>query len=248
MRDAPSAPDRPPSRLPSWIKYVVAAGAVSAASVGARMALPYERVEQPSGSMWPTLARGEHFFAKGATGQPERGSIAMFRYPERPEQSFAKRVVGLSGDIIETKGTDVIINGWTIPTCVVGKASFKDGAASGGSVHEGQLVIEFLADATYLVFHDQQGPAALASDAWGPFMVARGEYFVLGDNRENSHDSRAWFGGAGGGVPYDNTQGTVSRTLERLPSYLDASLGPSLAACLAKRPKQTTPPPPSARK
>ena len=228
-------------RLPKWVKYAAVVGAIVGTCGGAAGALRYRLWKLPSSSMWPTLFVGERVFALRATGLPARGKIAFFKYPEHPEQSFAKRVVGMPGDVVETQGHDVLVNGWTIPRCVLGKTSYVDSPEIGSEValHSGELDVEWLGDDTYLVFHEDHG----LGDRSGPFTVKQGEYFVLGDNRSNSHDSRTWNGGQGGGVPFANTQGVLSVPLAKLPSHVDAQLAPALAACLAKRPASTTPPP-----
>jgi len=160
----------------------------------------------------------------------------VFHYPERPEQDFDKRVVGLSGDKIETRGPVLVVNGWEVPRCTVGKHEYDD-METLPPHHEGTLDVEWLGDETYLVFHEAgRGP----SD-FGPFTLKNGEYFVLGDNRENSHDSRMWFGGAGGGVPEENTVGRVRTGKIALPRGAE-SLRSALDACLAKKPAKTTPP------
>ncbi len=69
---------------------------------------------------------------------------------------------------------------------------------------------------------------------------------MLGDNRNNSHDSRMWNMGQGGGVPFGNTLGRLrGHEVPELPANAEgaAALAPAIADCLAKRPSQTTPPP-----
>ncbi len=197
--------------------------------------IPYK---QPSGSMYPAIEHGELLYANGLDKTPARGAVMVFRFPERREQLFDKRVIGLPGDVVRTKGRAVFVNDWEIPRCVVGKHSYKDPT---NTEHTGELELELLGDASYLVFHEE---GAFAVDEAGPWHVQEGQYFVLGDNRNNSHDSRMWFGGVGGGVPYDDTVARV-RGLEqpKLPPGADA-LQAAFEACLAKRPAQTTPPAP----
>jgi signal peptidase I len=248
--------ERPRIRLPRvarWIKIVVVIGAVAGAGLGIAGGLLFSIIKQPSGSMWPTLQVGERLFADRGARQPTRGAVVVFRYPEHPDQSFVKRIVGLPGDVVAVTNGEVSINDWKIPRCVVGKTAYVDEGATGdsGAKHEGTLAVEYLGDASYLVFEDKatigapgDGNATSRSDA-KRWVVAPGQYFVLGDNRNNSHDSRLWFGGAGGGVPFANTRGRLrGHEVPALPANAEGAeaLAPALASCLANRPPQTTPP------
>jgi signal peptidase I len=192
----------------------------------------FARYRQPSASMYPAFRVGDHFTVNRFDKTPVRGAVMVFRYPEHPDQEFDKRIIGLPGDVIVTKGPIISINGWEIPRCPVGSHSFKDEM---GAEHRGTLDVEFLGDATYLVYHE-----SFAGTDFGPFTVKPNEYFVMGDNRENSHDSRMWFGGVGGGVPFENTVGHARTGLAALPPGAEP-LKPALDACLSKKPSKTTP-------
>jgi signal peptidase I len=162
--------------------------------------------------MSPSILIGDHFFVtKTAYGWidhdlPARGDVIAFPLPERPEQEFIKRVVGLPGDRLLLKGVDVYINGWKVPSCPAGRAT----VGHGNDAHEGDLVVEYLGDRTYLIFHDQRMRPYGSDDEQGPYDVAPDQVFVLGDNRENSYDSRGWFEGRGGGVPRGHIKGRAS--------------------------------------
>jgi signal peptidase I len=234
-------------RMPRWMKGLLIAAAVGGTGLGVAAGITFGMHRQPSGSMWPTLQVGERIVTNRLSTDPERGVVVVFRYPEHPAQSFVKRIVGLPGDVVAVTNGEVSINGWKVPRCIVGQTAFAEEGAIGdsGIKHEGMLAVEYLGAASYLVF-DEKASFGSPNDE-SRWSVAPGQYFVLGDNRNNSHDSRMWFGGAGGGVPFANTQGRVrGHDLPEMPRNAQgaASLVPALAACLAKRPAQTTPPPP----
>lgn len=164
----------------------------------------------------------------------------VFKYPEQPKQLFIKRVVALSGDVVTVEKQRLFVNGWEVPHCPLGKAGYTDESDYAHVKHKGELEVEFLDDAAYLVFHDAGG---FTVDVQGPYIVKRGEYFVMGDNRENAHDSRMWFGGQGGGVPFENTVGRLRQDYARptLPKGAE-DLRSAPERCLANRPQNTSPP------
>lgn len=178
-----------------------------------------EAFKIPSGSMIPTLQVGDHIFVNKfsygpqipftktrlfSSMPPERGDVMVFAFPEHPEQDFIKRVIALPGDKLEARGGHPILNGWEVPSCFVGLYTYTEGEPI-PSKHEGDLFVEFLGDEAYLTLYDRY--AGGANDYQGPYYVKPGEVYVMGDNRNNSHDSRMWFGGQGGGVPFENIKG-----------------------------------------
>jgi signal peptidase I len=179
----------------------------------------------------------------------------VFRFPENPDQSFIKRVIGLPGDRIETQGGDVSINGWPIPTCALGPYGQPN------SKEMLEIVVEFLGDQAFLVARSSSLAGAIQRHG-GPWTVKPNEVFVLGDNRDNSHDSRMWHAGVGGGVPASLLQGQAAFIFlgakedatsrfglpvhdVHLPS-MAAHLRSALDGCMAKRPsvEAATPPAP----
>ena len=235
-----------------------------------------EAFKIPSGSMIPSLMVGDHIFVnKFSYGPgipytssrlwtnmpPRRGDVIVFAFPEHPEQDFIKRVVAIPGDILESKKGHPVINGWTVPSCLVGPWSYveSDGMAI---PHDGDLYVEYLGTEAFLTFYDR-ATAANIPEYQGPFVAKPGEVWVMGDNRNNSHDSRMWFVGQGGGVPFANIRGRalfvwlsvsdagIDLSREgvpvmgppRLPPSA-ARLAPQLAVCMKQRPAVTTPPAP----
>lgn len=190
---------------------------VAIAVAMALRAFVVEAFKIPSGSMIPTLQVGDHIFVNKFTYgpaipwtrarlwshmPPERGDVMVFAYPEHPDQDFIKRVIAIPGDKLEARGGHPIINGWEVPSCGAGTYTYTE--QQDGIKHEGEVFVEFLEDEAYLTLYDRQ---SLQTDYEGPFYVKPGEVFVMGDNRHNSHDSRKWYGGTGGGVPFENIKG-----------------------------------------
>jgi len=212
----------------------------------------------PSGGMAPTLLAGDHIFANKLVYRqrmPKRGEVMVFAFPEHTEQDFVKRVIALPGDTLEAHDGHPVINGWQVPSCRVGPWEYTDDDDQ-KLHHRGDVFVEFLGDAPYLTFYDAMAPPFM--EVQGPFHARPGEVWVMGDNRNNSHDSRMWFGGQGGGVPRDlfrgravyiwlstGTEGTRADSSvdgAHLPTSM-ASLQPALDACLRSKPAQTEPPP-----
>jgi signal peptidase I len=168
--------------------------------------------------MVPSIAVGERL-ALGH-GEPGRGRVIVFRWVDKPDHEYVKRVVGIAGDTISANGTEIVLNGTPIPRCRVGTWTF-DG-------HAGELWLEALDGVTWLVYHDASKTVAER----GPWTVASGEVFVLGDNRENVTDSRKWFGGKGGGLPLHLIVGIASDARPRLPKDAE-QLQTAFDSCIA---------------
>jgi signal peptidase I len=180
------------------------------------------RYKVPSAAMFPTIAIDSHVTADATVKVPARGDIFVFEYPENPKQSFVKRIVGLPGDVVDIHGNVLRINGVALRTCPIGVARYTD---DDGTTHTGDMLLESnAAGVAYVVFYDKSG----GHD--GSWTVKPGTYFAMGDNRNNSHDSRMWFGMMGGGVPLDLLQGRVESPKLALPKDA-ASLEPALAKC-----------------
>ena len=163
----------------------------------------------PSGSMMPTLLDGDFIlvnkFAYGVrlpvihskiidNGGPERGDVVVFRFPKNPSIDYIKRVVGLPGDVITYSNKMIYVNGDPI------KQTPKGGYVGEGTALSmtGALVYEeALGEAAHDILIRQEHPTR-----HGEFRVPDGHYFVMGDNRDNSNDSRFW-----GTVPEDNLVG-----------------------------------------
>jgi signal peptidase I len=222
-------------------------------------ALFVEAFKVPSGGVLPTLAVGDHLFVDKLLPRlraPRRGDLIVFPFPEHPEQDFVKRVVALPNDTVRVEDSRLFVNGWQVPRCEVGRWSYTDVESS--ARHEGKVAMEYLGDSSFLVFDDDTQPPEASPSEW---RVAPGEVFVIGDNRRNSHDSRMWFGGRGGGVPAGTVRGYALTVWMSIPGEGDIDwtrmgadltgrkplaprgLEEGVARCLAARPSGALGPP-----
>jgi len=132
----------------------------------------------PSGSMIPTLLIGDHIlvnkfiygvripFVKNPVipyRDPKTLDIIVFKYPEDPDKDFIKRVIGVPGDVVQIKNKKVFINGKPLNP---DPGMFTDMHIITGQINP--------------------------RDNFGPVTVPKDSYFVMGDNRDNSYDSRFW--------------------------------------------------------
>ncbi len=162
----------------------------------------------PSASMLPTLHIGDFIlvnkFAYGvrlpvlntkilATGEPERGDVVVFRYPKNPRLDYIKRIVGLPGDTVGYFNKTVYINGQEIAQQV----KEKDISLLSLVPARNELRFEQLGEMGHEILVDPERRLVE-----GEAVVPEGEYFVMGDNRDNSNDSRFW-----GTVPEANLVG-----------------------------------------
>jgi len=242
----------------TWVAlaFVGSLGLTVAAPVFTRVFV-LESFKLPAGSMLPTLRVGDHILVDKRSVSLHRGKLIVFEFPENRAQDFVKRIVAVGGDRLEIRDHHPWINGWEVPHCLVGHGSMPKGDAPGDWV--GDMFVEYLDGAAYLTFVD---PSEQAGSA-GPWTVAPGEAFVLGDNRDHSYDSRKWFGGRGAGVRansvrgepflvwlsvdpkggYDAERTGLALTKLQLPPSL-ASLQPALEHCLSTQPpREATVPP-----
>jgi len=163
----------------------------------------------PSGSMMPTLLIGDFILVNKfdyglrlpvlnnkvlSIGEPHRGDVIVFRYPENPSVDFIKRVVGVPGDHLVYKDKVLYINGKKMPQKFL-HTYIGDGS---GAVMNGARELQ---EKLGTVKHDI---LTLPNRMEGNFTfdVPPGQYFVMGDNRDDSRDSRYW-----GTVPEKNLVG-----------------------------------------
>lgn len=152
-----------------------------------------ESFRLPSGSMAPTVLVGDHFFARKLGYQPKRGDIVVFRYPNDETKSFVKRIVALGGDTVAIKDDVLLLNGSPIKRRKVpGPCVFHEPEETGGGWTKRGCVAfeEELGGTRYRVIHD--APRTAFGLDVKERKVLRGQMFVVGDNRDNSFDSRAF--------------------------------------------------------
>ena len=182
----------------------------------------------PSGSMIPTLQVGDFILVNKFTygvrlpvinqqiiplNNPQRGDVMVFRYPENPTLDYIKRVVGLPGDTVEYRNKRLWINGVEQAQQADGEYNYVE---SGLNFVHTEKRIETLGNHKHSILINPDMPT-LHLSAVAEFdgrdncsydnemvrcKVPQGEYFMMGDNRDNSRDSRYW-----GFVPDDNIVG-----------------------------------------
>lgn len=174
-----------------------------------------EPFKVPSGSMVPTLLIGDYLLVnKHAYGlklpinnatlwtrdTPHRGDIVVFTPPHTGREFWVKRVIGVPGDTIEYINDQLFVNGKVVSHTNV--AVYLD---VGTQWHNDQEQSETIGGMVHKILQHPQGNDP---HSYGQWVVPEGEYFVMGDNRNNSLDSRYW-----GTVPEGNIRGRVDRIL-----------------------------------
>lgn len=163
----------------------------------------------PSGSMMPTLLIGDFILVNKFTygiripvinkkiiqmNEPARGDAVVFRYPKNPSVDYIKRVIGLPGDHIIYKDKKLTINGKLMKQVSLGR---YQGIGQGKTMTGSEILTEDLNSVEHDILINHNAP-----NIKGTFIVPKGHYFVMGDNRDNSNDSRYW-----GTVPEENLVG-----------------------------------------
>lgn len=157
----------------------------------------------PTGSMVPTIKIGEFIFVKmfafdihipftrkkwKELDNPERGEIVVFEYPLDPSKDYIKRVIGVPGDVIEVRNKRIILNGSPLPLERVEDRSTLEDAGKDYHPRNMSLYREQINGHEYYVAH-MNTREGMDMEA---FRVPPDSYFVVGDNRDDSSDSRVW--------------------------------------------------------
>lgn len=160
----------------------------------------YEPFRIPSGSLEPTLLMGDFILVNKydygvrlpvvhktvkPVGEPQRGDIIVFRWPPNPSYDFIKRVIGVPGDKISYINKELFINGVKVPTKTIKNATVVEENGEKWTAVEKE---EDLLGVKHKIYID---PAKTGHD-YKDIVVPKGMYFVMGDNRDDSADSRFW--------------------------------------------------------
>ncbi|ATG20298.1 signal peptidase I [Ralstonia mannitolilytica] len=210
-------------RQPWWLEYTASFFPVIAAVFLLR-SFVIEPFKIPSGSMIPTLQIGDFILVNKYTygirlpivnkkivelNQPQRGDVMVFRYPKDESMDYIKRVIGVPGDVVTYSNKRLTVNGQ--PATYAPQPDYLDGERLTYS----KQYQETLGNVTHNILNDADRPAYVSGPDDFPFRenctynqtgftckVPAGHYFMMGDNRDNSADSRYW-----GFVPDKNIVG-----------------------------------------
>jgi signal peptidase I len=211
------------AKEPWWVEYSVSFFPVILIVFLLRSFL-IEPFKIPSSSMVPTLLVGDFILVNKYTygvrlpvlnrkvielGAPQRGDVMVFRYPEDTSLDYIKRVVAVPGDRIEYRNKRLSVNGTPVPVRQIEDYLSKE------RMQFSRRFVEKLDGTEHEVLLDEDAPALTPPARSFPFAsncnynmsgltctVPPGHYFVMGDNRDNSSDSRVW-----GFVPDENIVG-----------------------------------------
>ena len=181
---------------PWWVEYGAGFFPVILVVFGLR-SFVVEPFKIPSGSMIPTLLVGDFILVNKYTygirlpvinkkiievSQPQRGDVMVFRFPGDPSLDYIKRVVGLPGDHLRySSDKRLFVNGQPVAERLIGDEP--------GSLGSARLYHEKLGAAEHLVRKEMRRYRIEPDREW---TVPAGHYFMVGDNRDNSNDSRYW--------------------------------------------------------
>ena len=219
----------PDDREPMLVEYAKSFFPVILVVFGLRSFL-VEPFKIPSGSMMPTLLIGDFILVNKYTygirlpvinqkivqlNNPERGDVMVFRYPADPSLDYIKRVIGVPGDVVEYRDKRLTVNGKPVPTANTGTYSY---VGNGLNYISAAVYAESLKPTPHAMMTEPGKPPVFPAQVVDfPYRencsynvdgagfvckVPAGQYFMMGDNRDASNDSRYW-----GFVPDKNIVG-----------------------------------------
>ena len=167
-----------------------------------------EAFKIPSSGMAPTLVPGDQMFVEKFRRDPGPGDVIVFRHPQHPGTDYVQRVIGVGGDRIEVRTSRLFVNGTEVTESARVACEYSDVDPDGRRITRRALCAEqTLGQVRFTVAHVGEEPLPAFDfpvEGAAPFVVPAGALFVMGDNRENSNDSRFW-----GAVPVDHVKGTA---------------------------------------
>jgi signal peptidase I len=137
--------------------------------------------------MIPTLLVGDHIMVDKRRRPSERGDVIVFHYPLDTTVDYVKRVVGVGGDVVEIEGRQLIVNGVPAPRRDLERPCGADMGLDDFDLIGCELWEETLTGRTFGTVKTPNG-----GQSFPRTIVPAGHLFVLGDNRDNSSDSRVW--------------------------------------------------------
>lgn len=208
------------SERSGWLEIVIIIIEALAIALFVRVFL-YQPFNIPSGSMKKTLLIGDYLFVSKLSygysrfsfpfspdlfdgriweSKPQRGDVAVFKLPADNTTDYIKRVIGLPGDTIQMRDGQLFINGEAVPKVAAGTFTTTEDGRPPRAI---PVFEETLPNGVKYKVLDSDPRGSVDNTA--PYVVPEGHYFMMGDNRDNSQDSRSR--GAVGYVPLENFVG-----------------------------------------